>query len=123
MAGWVAGDPASPRPLPPLPVPWAGLTLLPLLGSQKPACSPLKRASAPTFDSNYSLSELLSQLDAGASQDLGGPEELSRSCSESTLPSAGSGKRLSGVSSVDSAFSSRGSLSLSFEREPSTGGK
>ncbi|XP_008588084.1 PREDICTED: receptor-interacting serine/threonine-protein kinase 4 [Galeopterus variegatus] len=29
--------------------------------------------------------------------------------------------RLSGVSSVDSAFSSRGSLSLSFEREPSTG--
>ncbi|XP_039101446.1 receptor-interacting serine/threonine-protein kinase 4 [Hyaena hyaena] len=89
--------------------------------SPKPACSPLKRASAPTFDSNYSLSELLSQLDAGASQDLGGPEELSRSCSESTLPSAGSGKRLSGVSSVDSAFSSRGSLSLSFEREPSTG--
>ncbi|XP_045669457.1 receptor-interacting serine/threonine-protein kinase 4 [Ursus americanus] len=89
--------------------------------SQKPVCTPLKRASAPTFDSDYSLSELLSQLDSGTSQTLDGPEELSRSCSESRLPSASSGKRLSGVSSVDSAFSSRGSLSLSFEREPSTG--
>lgn len=95
----------------------------PLLRSQKPVCTPLKRASAPTFDSDYSLSELLSQLDSGTSQTLDGPEELSRSCSESRLPSASSGKRLSGVSSVDSAFSSRGSLSLSFEREPSTGGK
>ncbi|XP_058588056.1 receptor-interacting serine/threonine-protein kinase 4 [Neofelis nebulosa] len=89
--------------------------------SPKPVCSPLKRASAPTFDSNYSLSELLSQLDSGTSQTLAGPEELSRSCSESRLQSASSSKRLSGVSSVDSAFSSRGSLSLSFEREPSTG--
>uniref|UniRef100_A0A8C0Z620 Protein kinase domain-containing protein n=1 Tax=Canis lupus familiaris TaxID=9615 RepID=A0A8C0Z620_CANLF len=89
--------------------------------SPKPVCTPLKRASAPTFDSDYSLSELLSQLDSGTSQTLDGPEELSRSCSESRLPSASSGKRLSGVSSVDSAFSSRGSLSLSFEREPSTG--
>ncbi|XP_025768870.1 receptor-interacting serine/threonine-protein kinase 4 [Puma concolor] len=91
--------------------------------SPKPVCSPLKRASAPTFDSNYSLSELLSQLDSGTSQTLAGPEELSRSCSESRLQSASSSKRLSGVSSVDSAFSSRGSLSLSFEREPSTGEK
>ncbi|XP_059248371.1 receptor-interacting serine/threonine-protein kinase 4 [Mustela nigripes] len=89
--------------------------------SPKPVCTPLKRASAPTFDSDYSLSELLSQLDSGTSQTLDGPEELSRSCSESRLPSASSGKRLSGVSSVDSAFSSRGSLSLSFEREPSAG--
>lgn len=95
----------------------------PPLGLQKPVCTPLKRASAPTFDSDYSLSELLSQLDSGTSQTLDGPEELSRSCSESRLPSTSSGKRLSGVSSVDSAFSSRGSLSLSFEREPSTGGK
>lgn len=83
----------------------------------------LKRASAPTFDNDYSLSELLSQLDSGVSQAVEGPEELSRSSSESKLPSSGSGKRLSGVSSVDSAFSSRGSLSLSFEREPSTSGK
>uniref|UniRef100_A0A2K5XP67 Receptor-interacting serine/threonine-protein kinase 4 n=1 Tax=Mandrillus leucophaeus TaxID=9568 RepID=A0A2K5XP67_MANLE len=85
-----------------------------------PVSARLKRASAPTFDNDYSLSELLSQLDSGVSQAVEGPEELSRSSSESKLPSSGSGKRLSGVSSVDSAFSSRGSLSLSFEREPST---
>ena len=94
-----------------------------LLSLQAPVASPLKRASAPTFDNDYSLSELLSQLDSGISQTLEGPEELSRSSSESRLPSASSGKRLSGVSSVDSAFSSRGSLSLSFEREPSAGGE
>ncbi|XP_010833312.1 PREDICTED: receptor-interacting serine/threonine-protein kinase 4 [Bison bison bison] len=88
--------------------------------AEAPVPTPLKRASAPTFDNDYSLSELLSQLDSGISQTLEDPEELSRSSSESKLPSASSGKRLSGVSSVDSAFSSRGSLSLSFEREPST---
>ncbi|KAG8518587.1 Receptor-interacting serine/threonine-protein kinase 4 [Galemys pyrenaicus] len=84
---------------------------------EAPVSTPLKRASAPTFD-DCSLSALLSQLDPGVPQVLEGPEELSRSASESRLPSSGSGKRLSGVSSVDSAFSSRGSLSLSFEREP-----
>ncbi|XP_024417613.1 receptor-interacting serine/threonine-protein kinase 4 isoform X2 [Desmodus rotundus] len=89
--------------------------------SEAPVSTPLKRASAPAFDKDYSLSELLSQLDSGISQTLEGPDELSRSSSESKLPSANSDKRLSGVSSVDSAFSSRGSLSLSFEREPSTG--
>ncbi|XP_054942408.1 receptor-interacting serine/threonine-protein kinase 4 isoform X2 [Physeter macrocephalus] len=89
--------------------------------AEAPVASPLKRASAPPFDNNYSLSELLSQLDSGISQTLEGPEELSRSSSTSRLPSASSGKRLSGVSSVDSAFSSRGSLSWSFEREPSAG--
>ncbi|XP_062968993.1 receptor-interacting serine/threonine-protein kinase 4 [Cynocephalus volans] len=86
-----------------------------------PVSTRLKRASAPAFENDYSLSELLSQLDSGISQTIEGPEELSRSSSESRLPSSSSGKRLSGVSSVDSAFSSRGSLSLSFEREPSTG--
>ncbi|KAM4862265.1 LOW QUALITY PROTEIN: receptor-interacting serine/threonine-protein kinase 4 [Urocitellus parryii] len=86
-----------------------------------PGSSHLKRASAPAFDNDCSLSELLSQLDSGISQTIEGPEELSRSSSECKLPSSSSGKRLSGVSSVDSAFSSRGSLSLSFEREPSTG--
>ncbi|XP_059955711.1 receptor-interacting serine/threonine-protein kinase 4 [Mesoplodon densirostris] len=89
--------------------------------AEAPVATPLKRASAPTFDNDYSLSELLSQLDSGISQALEGPEELGRSSSTCKLPSAGSGKRLSGVSSVDSAFSSRGSLSLSFEREPSAG--
>ncbi|XP_005375905.1 PREDICTED: receptor-interacting serine/threonine-protein kinase 4 isoform X1 [Chinchilla lanigera] len=84
-----------------------------------PEATRLKRASAPPFDNDCSLSELLSQLDSGISQTLEGPEELSRSSSECKLQSSSSGKRLSGVSSVDSAFSSRGSLSLSFEREPS----
>jgi len=70
---------------------------------------------------DYSLSELLSQLDSGISQTMEGPEDLSRSSSESKL--ASSDKRLSGVSSVDSAFSSRGSLSLSFERESSGNGQ
>ncbi|XP_058152256.1 receptor-interacting serine/threonine-protein kinase 4 isoform X2 [Dasypus novemcinctus] len=86
-----------------------------------PVSVPLKRASAPDLENDYSLSELLSQLDSGISQTLEGPEELSRSSSESRLPSTSSGKRLSGVSSVDSAFSSRGSLSLSFERDTSPG--
>uniref|UniRef100_H0WC26 Receptor-interacting serine/threonine-protein kinase 4 n=2 Tax=Cavia porcellus TaxID=10141 RepID=H0WC26_CAVPO len=85
-----------------------------------PGATRLKRASAPPFDNDCSLSELLSQLDSGISQTLQGPEELSRSSSECKLQSSSSDKRLSGVSSVDSAFSSRGSLSLSFEREPST---
>ncbi|XP_032485204.1 receptor-interacting serine/threonine-protein kinase 4 [Phocoena sinus] len=89
--------------------------------AEAPVAAPLKRASAPTFDNDYSLSELLSQLDSGISQTLEGPEELGRSSSACKLPSASSGKRLSGVSSVDSAFSSRGSLSLSFERESSAG--
>ncbi|XP_062982670.1 receptor-interacting serine/threonine-protein kinase 4 [Elgaria multicarinata webbii] len=78
--------------------------------------SQLKQESDPTSAKDYSLSELLSQLDSGISQ-TEEPEELSRSASESRL--ASSDKRLSGVSSVDSAFSSRGSLSLSFERENS----
>lgn len=91
--------------------------------AQAPLAKPLKRASAPPFDEDYSLSGLLCQLDSDTSQTLEGPDELSRSRSESRLPSASSSKRLSGVSSVDSAFSSRGSLSLSFEREPSTGGE
>lgn len=80
----------------------------------------LKQVSNTTSDKDYSLSELLSQLDSGISQ-TEQPEELSRSASESRL--ASSDKRLSGVSSVDSAFSSRGSLSLSFERENCGSGK
>ncbi|XP_001511321.1 receptor-interacting serine/threonine-protein kinase 4 [Ornithorhynchus anatinus] len=86
---------------------------------EMPALPAPKRASAPAFDADYSLSELLSQLDSETSQTMEGPDELSRSSSESKLVSTSSGKRLSGVSSVDSAFSSRGSLSLSFERENS----
>lgn len=113
---------APPAPTSSVPRWRPGPHLLPTLQAV-PGSSRLKRASAPTFDNDYSLSELLSQLDSGISQTIEGPEELSRSASECKLPSTSSGKRLSGVSSVDSAFSSRGSLSLSFEREPSTGGE
>ncbi|XP_066477395.1 receptor-interacting serine/threonine-protein kinase 4 [Tiliqua scincoides] len=81
-----------------------------------PVLSQLKQDAHPTSVKDYSLSELLSQLDSGIAQ-TEEPEERSRSASESRLGS--SDKRLSGVSSVDSAFSSRGSLSLSFERENS----
>ncbi|KAG8450154.1 hypothetical protein GDO86_002690 [Hymenochirus boettgeri] len=82
-----------------------------ILGAQsKDMCSP-----PPVFDKDYSLSELLSQLDSGISQTMEGPGCLSHSVSETHL--ATSDKRLSGVSSVDSAFSSRGSLSLSFEKD------
>ncbi|KAJ7320591.1 hypothetical protein JRQ81_020102 [Phrynocephalus forsythii] len=81
-----------------------------------PGLSQLKPETDPTSAEDYSLSELLSQLDSGISQ-TDQPEELTRSASESRL--ASSDKRLSGVSSVDSAFSSRGSLSLSFERDNS----
>ncbi|XP_069886846.1 receptor-interacting serine/threonine-protein kinase 4 isoform X2 [Dipodomys merriami] len=88
----------------------------------EPGSSRLQPASAPPLDNDCSLSELLSQLDSGISQALEGPEALSPGSSECKRPSSSSsGKRLSGVSSVDSAFSSRGSLSLSFDREPSTG--
>lgn len=85
------------------------------------ALSQPKQEPALPSVKDYSLSELLSQLDSGISQTMEGPEDLSRSSSESKL--ASSDKRLSGVSSVDSAFSSRGSLSLSFERDNSGNGQ
>ncbi|XP_072254425.1 receptor-interacting serine/threonine-protein kinase 4 [Pyxicephalus adspersus] len=72
------------------------------------------KSPSPLFDKDYSLSELLSQLDSGISQTMEGPESLCHSESDPQL--ATSDKRLSGISSIDSAFSSRGSLSLSFER-------
>lgn len=89
----------------------------------KGICALSQKKQEPALPSvkDYSLSELLSQLDSGISQTMEGPEDLSRSSSESKL--ASSDKRLSGVSSVDSAFSSRGSLSLSFERESSGNGQ
>ncbi|XP_043928669.1 receptor-interacting serine/threonine-protein kinase 4 [Protopterus annectens] len=80
--------------------------------------SPVKQPFSPFDDKDYSLSELLSRLDSGISQTMEPcPEDLSQHFSESKTTS--SCKRLSGVSSVDSAFSSRGSISLSFERENS----
>ncbi|KAM4795604.1 receptor-interacting serine/threonine-protein kinase 4 [Rhinophrynus dorsalis] len=75
----------------------------------------VKRWTTPAFDKDYSLSELLSQLDSGISQTMERSQCLSHCVSEPQL--ASSDKRLSGVSSVDSAFSSRGSLSLSFDKD------
>ncbi|KAM9320854.1 receptor-interacting serine/threonine-protein kinase 4 [Gastrophryne carolinensis] len=80
-----------------------------------PSHSEPKKGPASGVHKDYSLSELLSQLDSGISQTIEGPESLRHSVSDPQL--ATSDKRLSGISSIDSAFSSRGSLSLSFERE------
>ncbi|XP_063303083.1 receptor-interacting serine/threonine-protein kinase 4 [Pelobates fuscus] len=79
------------------------------------ALSECKKGPTQTLEKDYSLSELLSRLDSGISQTMEEPESLSHCVSEPQLTS--SDKRLSGVSSVDSAFSSRGSLSLSFEKD------
>ncbi|XP_073524576.1 receptor-interacting serine/threonine-protein kinase 4 isoform X2 [Phyllobates terribilis] len=71
----------------------------------------------PMYDKDYSLSELLSQLDSGISQTIEEPESFRHRASEPEL--APCDKRLSGISSIDSAFSSRGSLNLSFEKDGS----
>ncbi|XP_062906501.1 receptor-interacting serine/threonine-protein kinase 4 [Mobula hypostoma] len=73
-----------------------------------------KRLSKQVSNSEEcSLSQLLSQLDSGISQDF---ESAGNEC-----PSGGemgdSKKRLSGISSIDSAFSSQGSISLSFGKD------
>ncbi|XP_063059326.1 receptor-interacting serine/threonine-protein kinase 4 [Engraulis encrasicolus] len=72
---------------------------------------PVRPKSAMLPEKDYSLSELLSQLDSGISRSFG---PLKEDC----LPSKdNTSKRLSGISSVDSAFSSQGSITLSFEKE------
>ncbi|XP_078089131.1 receptor-interacting serine/threonine-protein kinase 4 [Mustelus asterias] len=69
-----------------------------------------KRQSKRVSDSaECSLSQLLSQLDSGF-------ESAGNECPASG-EMADSKKRLSGISSIDSAFSSQGSLSLSFGKE------
>ncbi|XP_067849426.1 receptor-interacting serine/threonine-protein kinase 4 [Heptranchias perlo] len=73
-----------------------------------------KRQSNRVSDSEEcSLSQLLSQLDSGISQ---GFESTGNEC-PATGEMADSKKRLSGISSIDSAFSSQGSMSLSFGKE------
>lgn len=64
--------------------------------------------SAMLPEKDYSLSELLSQVDSGISRSFDRVKEEGKE---------GTSKRLSGISSVDSAFSSQGSLSLSFDKE------
>ncbi|KAM4619711.1 receptor-interacting serine/threonine-protein kinase 4 [Polymixia lowei] len=72
---------------------------------------PVRPKSAMLPEKDYSLSELLSQVDSGISRSFDRVKEDSCRSKESTC------KRLSGISSVDSAFSSQDSISLSFEKE------
>ncbi|KAF7667411.1 hypothetical protein LDENG_00063990 [Lucifuga dentata] len=67
--------------------------------------------SAMLPEKDYSLSELLSQVDSGISRSFDRVKEDSCHSKENTC------KRLSGISSADSAFSSQDSITLSFEKE------
>lgn len=62
-----------------------------------------------------SLSELLSQVDSGISRSFDRVKENSCHSKDNTC------KRLSGISSADSAFSSQDSITLSFEKENTCG--
>lgn len=68
-------------------------------------------------EKDCSLSELLSQIDSGFSRSFSDVKEESLESKDNTS------KRLSGISSVDSAFSSQGSITLSFEKENAVNGK
>lgn len=70
--------------------------------------------SAMLPEKDYSLSELLSQVDSGISRSFRVKEDSCQS-KENTC------KRLSGISSADSAFSSQDSITLSFEKENTCG--
>lgn len=71
--------------------------------------------SAMLPEKDYSLSELLSQVDSGISRSFDRVKEDSCQSKENTC------KRLSGISSADSAFSSQDSITLSFEKENTCG--
>uniref|UniRef100_A0A9J7YUE5 non-specific serine/threonine protein kinase n=1 Tax=Cyprinus carpio carpio TaxID=630221 RepID=A0A9J7YUE5_CYPCA len=72
---------------------------------------PVRPKSAMLPEKDYSLSELLCQIDSGLSRSFSNVKEESLESKDNTS------KRLSGISSVDSAFSSQGSITLSFEKE------
>uniref|UniRef100_A0A4W6EAK1 non-specific serine/threonine protein kinase n=1 Tax=Lates calcarifer TaxID=8187 RepID=A0A4W6EAK1_LATCA len=72
---------------------------------------PVRPKSAMLPEKDYSLSELLSQVDSGISRSFDRVKEDSCHSKDNTC------KRLSGISSADSAFSSQDSITLSFERE------
>lgn len=76
---------------------------------------PVRPKSAILPEKDYSLSELLSQVDSGISRSFDRVKEDSCHSKENTC------KRLSGISSADSAFSSQDSITLSFEKENSCG--
>ncbi|KAM9498683.1 uncharacterized protein ACWYII_001994 isoform 2-T2 [Salvelinus alpinus] len=67
--------------------------------------------SAMLPEKDYSLSELLSQVDSGISRSF---DRVTEDCCPSKDNTS---KRLSGISSVDSAFSSQDSITLSFEKD------
>ncbi|KAM9847129.1 receptor-interacting serine/threonine-protein kinase 4 [Aulostomus maculatus] len=67
--------------------------------------------SAMLPEKDYSLSELLSQVDSGISRSF---DRIKGDCCHSKENTC---KRLSGISSADSAFSSQDSITLSFEKE------
>lgn len=76
---------------------------------------PVRPKSAMLPEKDYSLSELLSQVDSGISRSFDRVKEDSIQSKENTC------KRLSGISSADSAFSSQDSITLSFEKETTFG--
>lgn len=65
---------------------------------------PVRPKSAMLPEKDCSLSELLSQIDSGISRSFGPVKEDCLQSKDNTS------KRLSGLSSVDSAFSSQGSI-------------
>ncbi|KAM6970424.1 receptor-interacting serine/threonine-protein kinase 4 [Aplochiton taeniatus] len=73
----------------------------------------IRPKSAMLPEKDYSLSELLNQVDSGISRSF---DHLKEDCCPSKDNTC---KRLSGISSVDSAFSSQDSITLSFEKENS----
>ncbi|XP_062341752.1 receptor-interacting serine/threonine-protein kinase 4 isoform X2 [Osmerus eperlanus] len=79
--------------------------------SQATDQKPVRPKSAMLPEKDYSLSELLSQVDSGISRSFDRVKEDGCASKDNT------GKRLSGISSIDSAFSSQDSITLSFEKE------
>lgn len=75
----------------------------------------MRPKSALLPEKECSLSELLSQVDSGISRSFDRLKENSCHSKENTC------KRLSGISSADSAFSSQDSITLSFEKENTYG--
>lgn len=82
-----------------------------LISDQVNDNKPVRPKSAMLPEKDYSLSELLSQVDSGISRSFDRVKEDSCHSKENTC------KRLSGISSADSAFSSQDSITLSFEKE------
>ncbi|KAM6907737.1 receptor-interacting serine/threonine-protein kinase 4 [Xenentodon cancila] len=87
------------------------LSTTPLTGDQGTDNKPVRPKSAMLPEKDCSLSELLSQVDSGISRSFDRVKEDSCHSKENTC------KRLSAISSADSAFSSQDSITLSFEKE------